>query len=72
MITLTPEIIEKFNKNPNSLMKLPDTDDVLIAQVISSSPAAKGACPIGKFHVQQRFNFFKYPLINTDLVSHLF
>ncbi len=42
MITLTPEIIQKFNKNPNSLIQLPDTKGVLIAQVIPSSPAAKG------------------------------
>ncbi len=42
MITLTPEIIERFNKNPNSLIQLPDTGGVLIAQVIPSSPAAKG------------------------------
>ena len=42
MITLTPEIIEKFNENPNSLIQLPDTGGVLIAQVITSSPAAKG------------------------------
>ncbi|MGD1807271.1 HhoA/HhoB/HtrA family serine endopeptidase [Dapis sp. BLCC M126] len=42
MITLTPEIIERFNKNPNSLIQLPDTGGVLIAQVIPNSPAAKG------------------------------
>ncbi len=42
MITLTPEIIQRFNKNPNSLIQLPDTGGVLIAQVIPSSPAAKG------------------------------
>ncbi|MGD1700998.1 HhoA/HhoB/HtrA family serine endopeptidase [Dapis sp. BLCC M229] len=42
MITLTPEIIEKFNENPNSLIQLPNTGGVLIAQVIPSSPAAKG------------------------------
>ena len=47
MITLTPEIIEKFNKNPNSLMQLPDTDGVLIAQVIPGSPAAKGGLRLG-------------------------
>ncbi|MDJ0515632.1 MAG: HhoA/HhoB/HtrA family serine endopeptidase [Trichodesmium sp. MO_231.B1] len=41
MITLTPEIIERFNKNPNSLIQLPNTGGVLIAQVIPSSPAAK-------------------------------
>ncbi|MEM1168512.1 MAG: HhoA/HhoB/HtrA family serine endopeptidase [Cyanobacteria bacterium P01_H01_bin.35] len=42
MITLTPEIIERFNKNPNSLIQLPEIEGVLIAQVIPSSPAAKG------------------------------
>lgn len=47
MITLTPEIIEKFNNNPNSLMQLPDTDGVLIAQVIPGSPAAKGGLRLG-------------------------
>ena len=47
MITLTPEIIEKINKNPNSSIQLPDTDGVLIAQVISNSPAAKGGLRLG-------------------------
>ncbi|WP_293137304.1 HhoA/HhoB/HtrA family serine endopeptidase [Okeania sp. SIO3I5] len=42
MITLTPEIIQKLNENPNSLIQLPEIDGVLIAQIISGSPAAKG------------------------------
>jgi S1-C subfamily serine protease len=42
MITLTPEIIQKFNENPNSLIQFPDTGGVLIVRVIPSSPAAKG------------------------------
>ena len=47
MVTLTPEIIEKINKNPNSSIQLPETDGVLIAQVISNSPAAKGGLRLG-------------------------
>ncbi|MEB3343699.1 HhoA/HhoB/HtrA family serine endopeptidase [Okeania sp.] len=41
MMTLTPEIIQKFNENPNALIQLPETEGVLIAQIIPNSPAAK-------------------------------
>ncbi|MDJ0555376.1 MAG: HhoA/HhoB/HtrA family serine endopeptidase [Microcoleaceae cyanobacterium MO_207.B10] len=41
MITLTPEIIQQFNENPNSLIQVPETEGVLIVQVIPNSPAAK-------------------------------
>lgn len=40
MITLTPEIIEQLEQNPNSLAIVPDTKGVLVMQVIPNSPAA--------------------------------
>ncbi len=41
MISLTPEIIQKLNENPNSLIRVPDTEGVLIIQVVPNSPAAR-------------------------------
>lgn len=40
MVTLTPEMAEENNKNPNSTLQLPRTNAVLVVQVLPNSPAA--------------------------------
>lgn len=42
MVTLTPEMAQQFNSDPNSSVILPEVDGVLIAQVVPGSPAAEG------------------------------
>ena len=42
MLTLTPEVAQQFNENPNSLMLVPEVEGVLVAKVIPDSPAAEG------------------------------
>ncbi len=42
MLTLTPEVAQQFNDDPNSLMLVPEINGVLVAQVVPDSPAAKG------------------------------
>lgn len=41
MITLTPELAQEFNQDPNSMMMIPEVEGVLVVQVIPDSPAAK-------------------------------
>lgn len=40
MITLTPELAQEFNSDPNSMVMIPEIDGVLVVQVIPDSPAA--------------------------------
>ena len=42
MLTLTPEVAEQVNKDPNSLMEIPESKGVLIVRVVPDSPAAQG------------------------------
>jgi S1-C subfamily serine protease len=42
MLTLTPAIARQFNENPNSTMLIPETEGVLVVQVVANSPAAQG------------------------------
>lgn len=42
MLTLTPEIAQQFNDDPNSLMLVPKINGVLVVRVVPDSPAAKG------------------------------
>ncbi|MEL7034097.1 MAG: HhoA/HhoB/HtrA family serine endopeptidase [Cyanobacteria bacterium J06592_8] len=40
MVTLTPEIAQEFNSNPNSPLLIPEIRGVLVVEVIPDSPAA--------------------------------
>ena len=42
MLTLTPQVAQQFNEDPNSLMLVPEIEGVLVARVVPNSPAAKG------------------------------
>ncbi|MGV2828695.1 HhoA/HhoB/HtrA family serine endopeptidase [Myxosarcina sp. GI1(2024)] len=42
MLTLTPEVAEQFNDDPNSLMVVPKIRGVLVVRVVPDSPAARG------------------------------
>ena len=42
MLTLTPEVAQQFNDDPNSLMLVPDIKGVLVVRVVPDSPAAAG------------------------------
>lgn len=42
MLTLTPKVAQQFNKDPNSLMVVPEIKGVLIVRVVPDSPAAQG------------------------------
>lgn len=42
MLTLTPEVAQQFNDDPNSVMLVPEVKGVLVAKVIPNSPAAEG------------------------------
>ncbi len=42
MLTLTPEVAQQFNDDPNSLMLVPETNGVLVVKVVPDSPAAVG------------------------------
>ncbi|MDJ0649358.1 MAG: HhoA/HhoB/HtrA family serine endopeptidase [Xenococcaceae cyanobacterium MO_188.B19] len=42
MLTLTPEVAQQFNDDPNSLMIVPEIKGVLVVKVVPNSPAAKG------------------------------
>ncbi|MEB3885704.1 HhoA/HhoB/HtrA family serine endopeptidase [Lyngbya sp. CCY1209] len=41
MISLTPEIAEEANSDPNSMLLVPEIEGVLVVQVIPDSPAAR-------------------------------
>lgn len=42
MLTLTPEVAQQFNDNPNSLILVPEIEGVLVVRVVPDSPAAAG------------------------------
>ena len=42
MLTLTPEVAQQYNSNPNSLMLVPEIQGVLVVKVMPDSPAAEG------------------------------
>lgn len=42
LLTLTPEVAQRLNKDPNSLMEIPESKGVLIVRVVPESPAAQG------------------------------
>ncbi|NET30542.1 MAG: PDZ domain-containing protein [Cyanothece sp. SIO1E1] len=41
MLTVTPELTDQLNNDPNSLLTIPTKAGVLVAQVVPDSPAAK-------------------------------
>lgn len=41
MLTLTPEVAQQFNDDPNSVMLVPEIKGVLVVRVVPNSPAAK-------------------------------
>ncbi len=41
MVTLTPEIVERLKQDPNSVAIVPDTEGVLVMEVLANSPAAQ-------------------------------
>ncbi|MDJ0589002.1 MAG: HhoA/HhoB/HtrA family serine endopeptidase [Pleurocapsa sp. MO_226.B13] len=42
MLTLTPQVAQQFNEDPNSLMLVPEIEGVLVVRVVPNSPADKG------------------------------
>ena len=42
MLTLTPEVAQQFNQDPNSVILVPEIKGILVVGVIPDSPAAKG------------------------------
>ena len=42
MLTLTPQVAQQFNDDPNSLMLVPEIEGILVVRVIPDSPAAAG------------------------------
>ncbi len=42
MLTLTPEVAQQFNDDPNSGMVVPEIKGVLVVRVVPNSPAAQG------------------------------
>ena len=42
MLTLTPEVAQKFNDDPNAVMVDPEIKGVLVVRVVPNSPAAQG------------------------------
>ncbi len=47
MVTLSPEMKENINSNPNSPLTVEEDEGVLIARVVSNSPAAQGGLQAG-------------------------
>ncbi|GAB1543676.1 HhoA/HhoB/HtrA family serine endopeptidase [Scytonema sp. NUACC21] len=47
MLTLTPEVKQELNSDPNSPMSVDDSQGVLVVKVIPSSPAARGGLHAG-------------------------
>jgi S1-C subfamily serine protease len=41
MVTLTPELAQEYNSDPNGLLIFPEIDGVLVVQVMPSSPASQ-------------------------------
>ncbi len=41
MVTLTPEMVQENNSDPNTLMQLPDRKGVLVVRVMSNTPAER-------------------------------
>ena len=52
MLTLTPQVAQQFNEDPNSLMLVPEIEGVLVAKVIPDSPAAEGGLRRGDVIVE--------------------
>ena len=41
MLTLTPEVAQQLNQDPNSMFLVPEVEGVLVMRVVPDSPAAK-------------------------------
>ncbi|MEO1006921.1 MAG: PDZ domain-containing protein, partial [Cyanobacteria bacterium J06638_38] len=48
MLTLTPEVAQQYNDDPNSMMLVPEISGVLVMRVIPDSPAAKAGLRRGE------------------------
>ena len=47
MLTLTPELAQKNNSNPNSPFAIPEVEGVLIVRVLPSTPAEAAGLRLG-------------------------
>ena len=47
MRTLTPELAQRNNQNPNSPFNIPEIEGVLVVRVLQGTPAAKAGLRIG-------------------------
>jgi Do/DeqQ family serine protease len=52
MITLTPELAQQNNSNPNSAIQIPEVNGVLVMRVVPNSPAAKSGVRRGDVILQ--------------------
>jgi len=52
MISLTPEVAEENNNDPNSVLILPEVTGVLVTKVLSDTPAEKSGMRIGDVIVE--------------------
>ncbi|MEB3340585.1 HhoA/HhoB/HtrA family serine endopeptidase [Okeania sp.] len=52
MISLTPEVAEENNSDPNSVLILPEVEGVLVTKVLSGTPAEKSGIRIGDVIVE--------------------
>jgi Do/DeqQ family serine protease len=52
MTEITPELARQFNSNPNSPIRLPEINGVLVSQVVPNSPAAAAGIRPGDVIVQ--------------------
>jgi S1-C subfamily serine protease len=52
MVTLTPDLAQQNNTDPNSPMQIPETNGVLVMRVVPDSPAAKAGVRFGDVIVQ--------------------
>lgn len=41
MITLTPSLAKEYNSDPNSLLRFPEIEGVLVVEIVPNSPAAR-------------------------------
>jgi S1-C subfamily serine protease len=52
MITLTPEFAKRNNEDPNSRLTLPETEGVLVVEVVPNTPADRAGLEQGDVILQ--------------------